>query len=195
MNERNLRLDRRALLSGLVFAAGFGSIGTAGASGVSTGSPRDFDYFIGSWKVHHRRLRKRLIGSTDWEEFEGATRCESLFGGAANLNESVSFRGGVKSHGLGLRAFDPKSGRWADWYLSGGDPTHIDPPGVGTFANGVGTFLSDEVYEGAPVKVRGLFRSLDLKTAQWEQAFSTDGGVTWETNWVMRYSRVTSVVL
>jgi hypothetical protein len=164
---------------------------TAGATDPITAKPgpHDFDYFLGSWKVAHRRLGKRLVGSTDWEEFEGSTHCQSILGGLANMNDSVAHRASGLTRGMGLRAFDETSGNWADWYLDGRSPTHIDPPGIGRFAGGVGTFYSDETYERTPVRVRGIFTPVRAGFAQWEQAYSADGGKSWETNYVMRYTR------
>lgn len=167
-----------------------GSLGAAIPVATAASTGHDFDFFLGSWHVHHRRLRKRLVGSKDWDEFEGSTRCQALLGGVVNVNESESRRNGKTYNGLGIRAYDAASGQWADWYLDGGQPTAIDPPGIGRFAQGVGTFLSDDTYEGTPVKVRGIFTPIAADTCQWEQAFSTDQGKTWETNWVMRYTRV-----
>ena len=181
---------RRRLLQGALAAIpAVMAMRPADAFAGEPGAAHDFDFFLGDWRVAHRRLRKRLAGSDDWEEFGGTTRCQSLFGGLANMNESVTQRRGRTSHGLGLRAFDPRSATWADWYLSGADPTQIGVPGVGRFAGGIGTFLSDETFEGQPVKVRGQFQSLSADVAQWDQAFSIDDGATWETNWVMRYTR------
>lgn len=153
------------------------------------GSIHDFDFFLGTWRVEHRRLRKRLAGSTDWETFTGATTCQALLGGIVNLNESVAQRASGPTSGLGLRAYDAKTDTWADWYLPASGPLTLDKPGVGRFRDGVGTFLSDEVFEGRPIRVRGRFSSLAPDVAQWEQAFSPDGGATWETNWIMRYVR------
>jgi hypothetical protein len=153
------------------------------------GSIHDFD-FLGSWTVRHRRLRKRLAGNNDWETFEGTTRCQALLGGVVNLNESLARRETGPTAGLGLRAYDAKTDTWADWYLSAANPHAIDKPGIGRFADGVGTFLSDDIFEGRSIKVRGQFRSLSPTQAQWDQAFSPDGGATWETNWIMRYSKV-----
>ena len=90
---------------------------------------------------------------------------------------------------MGLRGFDAKTNTWADWYLDANDPSSLGVPGLGRFADGIGTFLSDETFEGRPVKVRGIFTPISSSSAQWEQAFSPDGGKTWETNWVMRYTR------
>jgi hypothetical protein len=154
-----------------------------------TGPQHDFDFFLGTWNVKHRRLKKWLVGNKDWEEFDGTTHCQSILGGIANMNDSVVNRSGGSYRGLGLRAYDAKTNNWADWYLDGRDPTQIDAPGIGRFANGVGTFFSDDTFEGKPVKLRGMFSPITPTSAQWEQAYSADGGKTWETNWLMRYTR------
>lgn len=159
------------------------------SSGVG-GSIRDFDFFLGTWTVRHRRLRRRLAGNNDWEEFNGTTTCQALLGGLVNLNESRAQRATGPTAGLGLRAYDAKTDTWADWYLGAANPHEIDKPGIGRFADGVGTFLSDDIFEGRPIKVRGQFRALSPHEAQWDQAFSPDGGASWETNWIMRYGKV-----
>jgi hypothetical protein len=175
------------------------TIGDAGGAAAQTatappaggaGPQHDFDFFLGDWKVHHRVLRKRLAGAGDWDEFDGTTKCQALLGGLVNLNESVSNRPSGVTRGLGLRGYDAKTQTWADWYLDARNATVLDPPGIGRFENGVGVFLSDDTFEGRPIKVRGRFSSLSPTEAQWDQAFSPDGGKTWETNWVMRYTRV-----
>ncbi len=192
-------LDRRRIMQlSLVAIPALMTLGKAGSALAEdlakpaiggAGPQHDFDFFLGSWNVRHRRLKQRLAGHHDWEEFDGSTRCQSLLGGIVNLNESVSHRAGVARRGMGLRAFDAKTNTWADWYLDANEPTSLGVPGLGRFANGIGTFLSDEMFEGKPVKVRGIFTPITSSSAQWEQAFSPDGGKTWETNWVMRYTR------
>jgi len=187
--------ERRKImrLSLLATAAGLLPLGDALAAvpeaAPGAGNTHDFDFFVGSWSVKHRRLKQRLVGSREWQEFDGTCRCWSLLGGLANVNERIAYRPDGTSHGLGLRAFDAKSGTWADWNLSSKEPHKIDVPIIGRFENGVGTFLSDDTHEGVPIKVRGMFSKIAPTSAQWEQAFSTDGGGTWETNWVMNYTR------
>lgn len=154
-----------------------------------TAAKGDFDFFLGNWRVEHRRLRKRLAGSNDWEEFEGRTSCQRMFDGLVNLNESISYRGGRTSYGMGLRALDEPRGRWADWYLAASDLSKIDAPLYGRFAKGVGSFYSREVLEGRQILVRGQFVPVGDTEARWDQAFSVDEGATWETNWIMRYRR------
>lgn len=182
--------DRRQLLQ-LALAAipALGAAEALAQPAPSGGGVHDFDFFIGAWDVHHRRLRKRLAGSNDWEEFKGTTRCQSLLGGVVNLNESQAVRETGPTNGMGLRAYDAKSGTWADWYLAPSNAHSLENPGVGRFQGKVGDFFSDDTFEGKPIKVRGRFTSTSDGLAQWEQAFSPDAGQTWETNWVMRYVR------
>lgn len=189
-------LERRSAMQFalLAAAAGLVPLGDAFArppdvSAPKTGPARDFDFFIGAWAVKHRRLKKRLAGNDDWEEFDGTCRVRSMLGGLANFDDSVVNLPGGAYRGIGLRSFDAKTDRWADWWLDGRNPHKIDPPVIGTFANGLGSFLSDDAFEGKPIKVRGLWSKITAKSLQWEQAFSPDGGKTWETNWVMRYAR------
>ena len=186
-------MHRRTMMQSAAVALAGLSVRSAAATDVplppGTASRGDFDYFLGSWRVEHRRLRKRLAGSNDWEEFAGRTHCQQLFGGLVNLNESVSYRDGRTSHGMGLGGLDARGARRGDWYLCAGDPSKMEPPLYGRFAKGVGTFLARETFEGRPVLVRGRFSSVNKDEARWEQAFSTDDGASWETNWVMRYIR------
>lgn len=170
--------------TGSAFAADVAKPTAGGAA-----SQHDFDFFLGSWHVQHRRLKKRLANNNEWEEFDGTTHWQPLLGGIANLNDSVVNRSTGTYRGMGLRAFDAKTSIWTDWYLDGRDPTKVELHGVGRFENGVGTFLSDDTFEDKPIKVRGIFTPIAPDSAQWEQAFSADGGKTWETNYVMRQTR------
>ena len=138
--------DRRTLLAVLAALPA----GAMAAAAAAAGSAKDFDWFIGDWRVKHRRLRARFAGSNDWEAFEGTTRCQALLGGVVNLNESQGRRESGAFHGMGLRAYDAKTDRWFDWYLTASDPTNLGAPGIGRFEGKVGTFLSDEEIGRSP---------------------------------------------
>ena len=147
----------------------------------------DFDFFVGSWDGRHRRLRARLAGCDEWDEFSSTTRCWSLFGGAANIDElSVPDRG---FSGLSVRLLDPASGNWSIYWANSRDGVLQLPPVVGRFDGGVGLFFSDEVQEGRPVRVRFTWSEITPASARWDQAFSADGGQTWEANWIMEFTR------
>ena len=183
-------LDRRQLLALFAAVPGLIAVDRARATDSTPHIPRDFDAFLGQWRVRHRRLKQRLVGSNDWEEFDGTSRWQLILGGSANFNESVVQRAGETVQSLGLRAYDAKTGAWTDWSLSGRDPTKITVDGVGRFANGIGTFFADDTFADKPIRVRGIFTPLTPSSIRWEQAFSPDGGRTWETNYVMEHVRM-----
>jgi hypothetical protein len=150
----------------------------------------DFDMFFGTWHSKQRRLKERLAGSTAWEEFDGTQVVRPLLDGRGNMTENVfTMPDGTVHRGVTLRAFDPESQRWSIWWLDGNHPTSIDVPVVGSFENGVGTFYSDDTFDGKPIKVRFQWSHMTHTTLQWEQAYSPDGGKTWETNWVAYFTR------
>jgi hypothetical protein len=148
----------------------------------------DFDFLIGSWRVHHRRLKQRLADNHEWIEFEGTCSMQKILGGAGNMDESVLDFPGDPYRAVTLRTYDATKKQWSIWWIDGRNPTHLDPPVVGGFQNDIGTFYADDTFNGKPIRIRFLWRNLTTK-AHWEQAFSDDGGKTWETNWIMQFVR------
>ena len=147
----------------------------------------DFDFEVGSWSVHHRV--KRATGA--WFEFEGTCTDRPLMFGAGNVEDHVFNRPEGTTTGVGLRAYDPKSARWAIWWIDGRDPHGaLDPPVKGQFENGIGTFYSDGTLNGKPVRTRFTWSKITATSAHWEQAYSWDAGNTWETNWYMDFTRI-----
>jgi hypothetical protein len=154
-----------------------------------TCAPTDFDFVIGDWQVRHRRLRERLAGCEEWIEFDGAMSTRKILGGFGNLEDNIlEFPEGA-SRAVALRSYDPATKNWSIWWLDGRFPDRLDVPVVGTFSDGVGTFFANDTHASIPITVRFVWRQIDADTLRWEQAFSTDHGQTWETNWVMHFSR------
>lgn len=150
------------------------------------GGPHDFDFELGKWRVHHRAKR-----NGQWAEFDGTCTNRGLIDGSANVEEHTFFRTAGTSYGIAVRAYDPKTGTWAIWWIDGRDPHGaLDPPVKGRFVDGVGTFYADSVVDGKTTRTRFLWSRITAKSARWEQASSTDLGKTWDTNWVMEFSRV-----
>jgi hypothetical protein len=151
----------------------------------------DFDFKAGKWKARHRRLKERLAGSTEWVEFDGTAEHFAVMDGWANVDDNVFNMPGGAYRGVSLRSYDPKSGQWAIWWLDGRNPFgELDPPVKGRFENGVGTFYADDTLRGQKIKVRFTWSHITPLSARWEQAFSPDGGKTWEVNWVTEFERI-----
>jgi hypothetical protein len=151
--------------------------------------PQDFDFLVGSWRVKHRRLRKRLVGDQEWDTFGGTLINWPVLGGHGNVGDNVmEFPTGVV-RGVGIRAFDPARGQWSSWWLDGRSPSEIGKPLRGRFENGVGTFLSDEMLDDRRIFNRVIWSGISAQAARWEQASSLDGQ-NWEINWVSDFTRV-----
>ena len=155
-----------------------------------TDHAHDFDFLIGKWRVHHRRLKDRLAGSHEWVEFEGESRLWITMDGHGTVDDNLIGLPDGPYRAMGIRGYDPKTQTWAIWWLDARNPHSIEPPVVGNFQNGVGTFEGDDTFRGKPIKVRFIWSRITPGSAHWEQAFSPDGGKTWETNWKMDFTRV-----
>ena len=149
---------------------------------------RDWDWLVGSWSVRHRRLRDRLAGCTDWDEFSGTCKNWPLMDGRGHVDNNMIELPSGRYWGVGVRTFDVKNRQWSIWWIDSRAPG-IDTPVRGGFSNGVGTFTGDDTWKGQPIKVRYLWTQITPRSAHWEQAFSVDDGRTWETNWHMDFVR------
>jgi hypothetical protein len=151
-------------------------------------SARDFDFWMGSWTVRNRRLRERLAGSDEWDEFEATSRAWPLLDGLGNQDEfRTDYAGGFI--GMSFRFFDPETRQWWIYWADSRRPGELDPPVVGAFDGDSGTFIGHEEFDGRPIVVRFIWSGVTTPTPRWEQAFSEDGGETWETNWIMDFTR------
>jgi hypothetical protein len=153
------------------------------------GAVHDFDFLVGRWHVHHHRLKSRLTHSDDWEDFEGTCDVRTILGGQANIDDNVIELPGGPYRAATFRAFDPKTRCWAIWWLDGRNPNQLDPPVRGSFGRGIGTFYGSDSWNGHDILVRFIWSGIATDSARWEQAFSDDGGKTWETNWSMEFRR------
>jgi hypothetical protein len=146
----------------------------------------DFDFLIGGWSVEHRRLRDRLVGATEWDTFAGVGECRPVLGGIGNVDEiHMPALGAV---GMTVRLFDVRRRMWSLHWASSVTGT-FEPAVVGGFESGVGRFYGDNVHEGQPIRVRYIWDEITSAAARWQQAFSVDDERTWETNWVMKFTR------
>jgi hypothetical protein len=149
----------------------------------------EFRFLCGHFKVAHRRLTQRLVGSNDWTTFETELWGYPVMGGAAFVDEMYGKMDDEEFWGLTLRLYDPTSDEWS---LHWADTWHpgLCPPLRGSFGGGRGEFFGPQDEDGVSVLARFKWSEISESGALWEQAFSTDEGATWETNWTMRFERI-----
>jgi hypothetical protein len=149
----------------------------------------DFDFEIGSWKTHLSRLLHPLTGSTAWVEFEGTTVVRKVWNGRANLVELEADSPAGHIEGLSLRLYNPQSHQWSLNFANSIDGT-LNQPTIGEFHNGRGEFFDQESLNGRAIYVRFVMSDITPNSCRFGQAFSDDGGKTWEVNWIATDTRV-----
>lgn len=149
----------------------------------------DFDFEIGTWKTRLKRLVHPLSGSDEWVEYEGVTTVRKVWNGRANLVELTADGPAGHFEGLNLRLYNPQSGQWSLNFANSRTGT-LGQPTIGGFVNGRGEFYDQEDFDGRAVFVRFVIIPVDADTIRFEQAFSGDGGKTWELNWVATDTRL-----
>ena len=150
-----------------------------------TGDIHDFDFLAGAWTLRNRRLKKRLVGSNDWEEFPAIDCAQLYLGNVVNVDELHFPTKGWA--GVTFRNFDLEKRQWSIYWISSRAGV-VTPPVMGGFSGDRGEFYGVDEDEGRPVKVRFLWIKQGPDHAHWEQAFSLDGK-TWEVNWVNELTR------
>jgi hypothetical protein len=149
---------------------------------------KDFDFEFGDWTAHLKRRLNPLTGSNTWVEYDGPSIVRKVWGGKANLGEIELDGPAGHIQGLSLRVYNPQSRQWSISFSNSAGGT-IGTPMIGGFKGGRGEFYNQETYRDRAIFVRFVFSDITPKSFRLEQAFSDDGGKTWEANWLASFTR------
>lgn len=197
----NILRDIRNYLLAVSLAFGFqplAGLAQQNSSNTSTktlqsSTPRDgqhdFDFEIGTWKTHVKRLVHPLTGSNTWVEYDGITTVRKVWNGKANLVELVMDGPAGHFEGLSLRLYNPETRQWS-LNFSNINSGMLSQPTIGEFKNGRGEFYDQETLNGRAIFVRFVITDITPNSCRFEQSFSGDGGKTWELNWIATDTRV-----
>lgn len=186
-------MKTRPMHSSRLLAVLFGLAVAALASGQSSPAPaavipdgqHDFDFELGRWKAHVRKLMHPLTGANDWEEFEGSVLTTPFMEGKGNLSEMnvESARSHTRIQIIAVRLYSPVSHQWSIYGASSKTGV-FDPPQIGQFDGPRGEFYATDTIAGRAVYIRYQWQKVSASATHFEQAFSVDGGRSWEVNWV-----------
>jgi hypothetical protein len=149
----------------------------------------DFDFELGAWTTHLSRLLHPLTGSTTWVQYDGTSIIRKVWNGRANLLELEVDGPAGHIEGLNLRLYNPDSHQWSLNFANSNGGT-MSQPTIGEFTNGRGEFVDQETFSGRAILVRFVISDITANTCHFEQAFSDDGGKTWEVNWIATDTRM-----
>lgn len=149
----------------------------------------DFDFEPGAWKVHVERLAYGSSGSPRWDQWDGVSHCRKVWAGKANLVELEADGPAGHLEFLSLRLYNPGSQQWSLYYARS-ERGQLATASIGEFRNGRGEFYDQETYQGRMVLMRGVLTHSSERSVRFEQAFSVDGGKTWELNFTEQFTRL-----
>jgi hypothetical protein len=148
----------------------------------------DFDFEFGAWKMHLARRLRPLTGSNEWVEYDGVSVTRKVWNGAANLGEIALDGSAGHLEALSLRVYNPQTRQWSISFVNRAAGT-FGVPMMGGFKDGRGEFYDQETFNDRAIFVRFIFSDITANAFKIEQAFSDDGGKTWETNWKTAFVR------
>ncbi len=152
-------------------------------------SNRDFDFYVGKWKILNKKLKDRLCGSTEWIEFEAHQEMKTILLGNGNSDYFITSFNDSPFEGRTIRLFDPKTRLWSMYWMDS-ISCKLQPPTVGSFEGNQGRFYCKDVFNDQEIIVEFLWDKSDIQKPFWCQSFSADGGSTWEPNWYMYMTRM-----
>jgi hypothetical protein len=149
----------------------------------------DFDFNFGTWKTHILRLQHPLSGSATWIELNGTVVVRKVWDGRGQLEEIKADGSTGHFEGMTLFLYNPESHQWSQAFANSNDGT-MGQPAIGEFKNGRGELFDQESFNGRAILVRGTWSDITPDSHRFEQAFSDDGGKTWEPNFIATLTRV-----
>jgi hypothetical protein len=149
---------------------------------------RDFDFLLGCWRVHNRRLLQPCVDSDGWIEFEGRSEVRALAGCCGNLEDWEAYTPAGRVSAVSLHLYDPRAGQWR-LHWAAGDDGRLGVATVGSFVGRRGEFYGWAELEDRAVLLRRVWEPSTPDACRLEQAFSEDGGRSWEITWIMDFTR------
>jgi hypothetical protein len=185
---------RVCLVAGAISCGGMAIPATAAgeASQSSTAAPRDgqhdFDFNIGVWKTHIKRILDPLSGSTSSIELNGTVTVRKVWDGRAQLEEIEA--DGPKGHweAMTLFLYNPEAHQWSQTYIDSKEAS-LNSPTIGSFKDGRGELFAQDAFNGRSILVRGVWSDIKPDSHRYEESYSNDGGKTWASAFIANLTR------
>lgn len=148
-----------------------------------SGPEHDFDFNMGHWNTRIRAVIDPLSAPNVWSSLQGTHTVYRLWDDWADIGQLEVDGPSGHLEDLALRLYDRKSQQWRVYFANSGSGT-LDPPMVGGFENGIGTFVFLDEMEGKTVLVRNIWSGITTSSCHQDWALSADGGKTWVPTFV-----------
>jgi hypothetical protein len=154
----------------------------------ATSSEKDFDFFIGNWKIKNKELQSGANGVAEWREYDATDEFHKILYGFGNTDYYRNALDGKPFEGVSLRIFNPETKLWSIYWVDNvGHKLGI--PVTGSFDKGVGLFYRSIPVKGQKVIIRYIWDVTNPDNPLWNLASSRDDGKTWKTTWYMSFKK------
>jgi hypothetical protein len=153
-----------------------------------SGPEHDYDFNLGHWNTRIRAVMNPLSAPSVWTNLRGTHVVYRVWDDWANIGQLEVAGPGGHIEDLALRTYDRKTRQWRV-YFANSDTGTLDPPMIGEFNNGIGTFVFQDEVEGKTVLVRNVWSDITSKSCHQDWAISPDGGKTWIPTWISTDTR------
>lgn len=147
-----------------------------------TGPEHGFDFDMGRWKTQIRAALNPLSAPNVWTNLQGTHTVYRVWGDWADIGQLEVDGPSGHEEDMALRMYDRKTRQWRVYFANSASGI-LDPPMIGEFKHGVGTFVFLDEMEGKTVLVRNVWSGITAKSCHQDWAISPDGGKTWVPTW------------
>jgi hypothetical protein len=151
----------------------------------------DFDFNIGVWHTHIRRIIDPFATHSDSVELTGTVTVRKVWDGKAELEEIEA--DGPKGHweGLTLFLYNPTAHQWSQSFAN--SKVGVLSSNIGEFKDGrVVLTGQDNSVTDKTILVRAMWSDIKPDSHQYEEWYSNDGGMTWVRSFTANLTRVKS---
>jgi hypothetical protein len=148
----------------------------------------DFDFNIGVWHTHIKRVLEPLSGSAKSIELDGTVTVRKVWGGRAQLEEIEADGPNGHWEGMTLFLYNPSAHQWSQTFAASKMGV-LNPPLIGTFNGGRGELVAQDTVDGRSVLVRAVWSEIKPDSHHFEEFYSDDGGKTWVPAFIATLTR------
>jgi hypothetical protein len=156
---------------------------------VTRDGQHDFDFNIGVWKTHIKRVLDPLSGSTQSIELNGTVTVRKVWDGRAQLEEIETEGPNGHWEGLTLFLYNPEAHQWSQTFVDSKVGV-LTPSQIGSFKDGRGELFASDTVNGRTILVRDAWSDIKPDSHRFEESYSDDGGKTWAPAFIANLSRV-----
>ncbi len=157
-------------------------------AGLSDSQSHAFDFNFGTWRTHIRFLNLLPNGTTDWVAMSGTVAVRKIWGGRALLEEIQADGATEHLKGLTMFLYNPQTHQWTQTFA--GSDGSWESSMYGTFSNGRGVLVSQDVYNGKMALIRGVWSNITPNAHRFEEFYSYDAGASWHRAFVGNLTRL-----